>query len=100
MYDTDGVGFHSATEIRAYGAIARERLDTERFVEFCEQHLGHLDDVADEFFGSEAARDAIRRKVTALYPEHEIEEFTNLFFDRIQAARREEPPGSVSILAS
>ena len=69
-------------------------------MEFCGTHLAELDEVADDFFGSEAARDAVRAKVASLYPDHEIEEFTALFFDRIQAARREEPPGAVPMLAS
>ena len=87
-------------KMRACGAIAEARFESDRFAEFCGQHLTHLDEVADEFFGSEAAREAIHAKVSALYPEHEIESFTSLFFDRIQAARRKEPPGSVPLLAS
>jgi hypothetical protein len=73
-----------AEKLRRYAAIARERLDAERFGEFCAEHLAHLDEVADEFFGSEQCRDAVRLKVAALYPEHEIEAFTDLFFRRIQ----------------
>jgi hypothetical protein len=70
-------------KIDAYAAVADERFETDRFNEFCEQKLPHLDEVAWEFFGTEDAKDAIRQKVTALYPEHEIEPFTNLFFERI-----------------
>ena len=65
-------------------AIAHERFDTEAFEEFCAEHLGDLDDVSLEFFATEAARDAVRQKVVSLFPEHEVEEFTDLFFDRIQ----------------
>ena len=86
--------------VRACGAIAEARFETDRFVAFCATHLAELDEVADEFFGGAAARDAVRAKVSSLYPEHEIDEFTALFFDRIQAARREEPSGSVGVLAS
>jgi len=32
----------------------------------------------------------VRRKVTALFPAHEIEEFTELFFARIQSWREAE----------
>ncbi len=73
-----------------YVALARRRFDTERFEEFCERHLGHLDELALEFFGSDMARDAIRQKVEALYPDHEIDEFTELFWNRIQDWRRQE----------
>jgi hypothetical protein len=74
--------------LAAYAKIARERFEADRFEEFCANHLGHLDEVADEFFGSDLARDAIRQKVTALFPTHEIDEFTELFWQRIQDARR------------
>ena len=76
--------------LSAYARLARERFEAERFEEFCATHLAHLDEVADEFFGSDIARDAVRQKVSALFPEHEIEEFTELFWQRIQDARRVE----------
>jgi hypothetical protein len=72
--------------LAAYAALARERFESERFEEFCATHLAHLDEVADEFFGSDIARDAVLQKVTALFPEHEIEPFTELFWQRIQEA--------------
>jgi hypothetical protein len=77
-------------KLRRYAALARERLDAARFEDFCGEHLAHLDEVAMEFFGSQECRDAVRLKVTALYPEHEIESFTDLFFRRIQAWREQE----------
>ncbi|MGH7542125.1 MAG: ATP-grasp domain-containing protein [Gemmatimonadota bacterium] len=82
-------GLSVEERIRACGAIARRRLDTERFEAFCAEHLGHLDEVTDEFFGSATARVAVRQKVAALYPEHEVEEFTERFWERIQHARGE-----------
>jgi hypothetical protein len=86
--------------LRAYARIAHERFQSERFVEFCERHLGHLDEVAWEFFGSEDARAAVRKKVVAIFPAHEVEEFTELFWSRIQRwrdqhARGAEPPDVV-----
>ena len=74
-------------KLEAYAAIAHQRFQTERFQEFCTRHLGHLDEVAWEFFGTEAAKDAVRKKVQALFPAHEVDEFTNLFFERIQKWR-------------
>ncbi|MDJ0938776.1 MAG: hypothetical protein QNJ00_03305 [Woeseiaceae bacterium] len=73
-----------------YAAIAREYFEYDEFHEFCDKHLGDLDEIAHEFFGSEIVLDAIRQKVEALYPEHEVEEFTTLFWDRIQAWRQQE----------
>ena len=76
--------------LRAYARVAHERFETDRFHEFCEKHLPHLDDIAHEFFGSGVARDAVRQKVSALFPPHEIEEFTELFWGRIQRWRETE----------
>jgi hypothetical protein len=75
-----------------YAKIAEERFETARFEEFCKQHLGHLDQVAFEFFGSPEAKEAVRLKVAALFPEHELERFTELFWSRIQDWRRQGCP--------
>ncbi len=75
--------------LRAYATIAEQRFQTDQFEEFCALHLAHLDEVAWEFFGTEAAKSAFRAKVTALYPKHEIEQFTELFWNRVQAWRAE-----------
>jgi hypothetical protein len=76
--------------LTSYAAIARERLEADRFGEFCQEHLGDLDEVAGEFFASDRAREAVRLKVQALFPEHEVEEFTERFFGAIQRWRQEE----------
>ncbi len=77
-------------KVRRYGEIARRRFDEERFEEFCRTHLAHLDEVAWEFFGTDVAKEAVRRKVAALFPAHEIEEFTEHFFAAIQRWRDDE----------
>ena len=78
--------------LAAYGSIARRRLDRNRFDDFCAEHLSHLDEVAEDFFGSATARDAIRQKVAALFPSHEVDDFTELFCKRIEHWRRTEGP--------
>jgi hypothetical protein len=75
--------------LSAYAALARERLDADRFEEFCGTHLAHLDETAWEFFGTERAREAVRLKVAALFPAHEVDAFTDLFWSRIQTWREE-----------
>jgi hypothetical protein len=77
-------------KLTEYARIAHERFETEKFREFCLTELGHLDELAYEFFGSDVMRDAIRRKVTALFPAHEIDEFTELFWQRVQLWREQE----------
>jgi hypothetical protein len=76
--------------LAGYARLARAHFESERFEEFCTTHLKHLDAVAVEFFGTSAARDAVRAKVEALYPKHEVEQFTELFFGRIQEWRRQQ----------
>ena len=71
-----------------YVRIARQRFDIERFEEFCDKHLAHLDEVAHSYFATDAVRAAIREKVEALYPDYGYDEFTELFWNRIQHWRQ------------
>ena len=77
-------------KLAEYGRVARQRLDAEAFEAFCAEHLSHLDELAWEFFGSDTARDAVRLKVEYLYPEHEVEQFTEHFWGLIQFWRKTE----------
>jgi hypothetical protein len=81
-----------AEKLDRYAAIAEERFETPRFEAWCAKHLPHLDDVANDFFGTAVAKDAVRQKVAALFPAHEVEKFTELFWGRIQQWRREGCP--------
>jgi len=78
-------------KLDAYAEVADARLGRVEFEEFSKTHLAHLDEVAWEFFGTDAAKDAVRAKVKALFPEHEWESFTELFFERIQKWRADNP---------
>ena len=76
-----------AEKLDDYAKLAFEYFEYDQFVEFCDTHLSHLDEVSLEFFGSDLVRDAIRQKVETLYPAHEFDEFTDLFWGRIQEWR-------------
>ena len=54
--------------------------------------------MAFDFFATDDAREAVRLKVEALYPAHEVERFTELFWSRIQRWRDEE--GSTTVNAA
>ncbi len=82
------------SKLAQYGRVAAERFDTAAFEEFCDKHLGPLEEVAWEYFGGDEARSAVRAKVEALYPEHEIDEFTDRFWSAIQTWRAEESAGA------
>ena len=75
--------------LAAYAAIGHERMETDRFREFCDQHLGHLEEQTHEFFGSDLAKQTIRQEVSALFPEHEVESFSEHFWERIQSWRQD-----------
>ncbi len=90
FYDAHDPELPLREQVAAYGKIARARFDVERFEEFSAEHLGHLGEVVDDFFSSDVARQAVQAKVAALYPEHEVEPFTDLFWQRIQDWRCEE----------
>ena len=77
-------------KLRAYAEIAHERYETERFEEFCERHLGNLDEVTWEYFATDRAKEAVRRKVAVLFPDHEVERFTEHFWGLIQFWRNTE----------
>ena len=77
-------------QVKAYGDLARERFDSERFAEFCADQLKDVDEIACEYFGTERAKQAVAAKVNFLYPEHEREEFTERFWSAIQLWRERE----------
>ena len=79
-----------AEKLKKYARLAHERFESDRFVEFCAEHLPHVDEVAWEFFGSPRAKEAVRLKVEALFPAHEVEQFTEHFWGLIQFWRRTE----------
>lgn len=86
--DERGMPFRE--RLAAYAKIARKRLDEAAFERFCAKHLAHLDEVAWTFFGTPRAKEAVRLKVAALFPGHEVEEFTEHFWAAIQRWREEE----------
>ena len=92
-YDVAAQGLPYRERIAAYGAIARQHFDTDAFEDFCATHLRQLDEVVWEFFATPVAKDAVRQKVTALFPAHEVDAFTDLFWGRIQQWRADSSDG-------
>lgn len=81
-------------KLRAYASIAEERFSADDFESFCDTHLAHVDEIAWSFFGTQAAKEIFRKKVAALYPAHEVDAFTHLFFERVQQWRRDNAPAA------
>jgi hypothetical protein len=76
--------------LRQYAALSRKRFQSEEFADFCTKYLGDLDEVVWNFFGSDQAKDAIRLKVEALFPKHEVDHFTEHFWGLVQFWRKTE----------
>lgn len=89
FYEIQRTSMPFREKLREYARIGHQRMETDRFQEFCDSHLPHLEEVTREFFATDEAREIVRRKVEALFPEHEVESFTELFWDRIQQWREE-----------
>ncbi|MER2561103.1 MAG: hypothetical protein ABTQ32_10305 [Myxococcaceae bacterium] len=87
FYEVAAKDLSYAEKLDRYAAIADQRFETARFEEFCGTHLKHLDAEAYEFFATPEAKEAVRQKVAALFPAHEVEKFTDLFWQRIQSWR-------------
>jgi len=83
-YAVSDQGLPYEESLTRYGAIARERFDQAAFETFKKEHLGPLDEVVWEYFGTPRAREVIRSKVETLFPEHEHEEFTERFWQLVQ----------------
>jgi hypothetical protein len=78
-----------AEKLRRYGQLAEKHFQAEEFGAFCQKHLAHVDEVAWEFFGTQTARAAFEKKVEALFPKHEVAQFTELFWQRVQTWRKD-----------
>jgi hypothetical protein len=81
-------------KLAGYVKLARRRFDVDAFEEFCATHLSQLDEISNDFFASDVMHDAIKQKVASLFPAHEIDTFTELFWSRVQEWRRIEGSGS------
>ncbi|MCG3173158.1 MAG: hypothetical protein GMKNLPBB_01336 [Myxococcota bacterium] len=90
FYDIQQQDLPFREKLRAYADLGRKRLEADRFEEFCQKHLAHLDEAAWEFFGSDRAKEIVRAKTAALYPAHEVEQFTEHFFGMVGFWRKTE----------
>ena len=77
-------------KLSSYAALAHRSYETERFLEFCDTHLAHLDEVTWEYFSSDRALEAVRRKVAVIFPPHEVDLYTEHFWGLLQFWRRTE----------
>jgi hypothetical protein len=63
-------------KLREYFKITQDYFQTERFEEFCDKHLCHIDEVAHEYFASSEFDELVVRSVKDMFPPHERDHFT------------------------
>jgi hypothetical protein len=73
-------------KLSRYAEIARKRLAADKFAAFCDKHFAPLEEAASAWFRSARCEEAIRLKVAALFPEHEVDEFTGRFCGLVRAS--------------
>ncbi len=71
-------------KLSAYAAIARERFEADRFQEFCDQHLQPLREASFAWLAGDRCMEAIREKVQHVFPEHDVDEFSDLFLGLVR----------------
>ena len=86
--DTDAPFDH---KLMQYDRLAQTHFDMPAFEAFCIDHLGHLDAVAHEYFATERFRTVVREKTASLFPAHEVEPFSNHFYELVQKWRADHP---------
>ncbi|MEV8503465.1 hypothetical protein AB0368_01395 [Actinoplanes sp. NPDC051475] len=72
-----------------YRKLADDYFEIDRYEEFCEKHLTHLDEMVHEWVGSPEFRSLLTETVRAMYPPHEHERFLGHFGGLIDAWLRD-----------
>jgi hypothetical protein len=62
-------------KLEHYGRLADEHFDADRYSEFCEKHLSHIDDAMTEYIASDEFDKLLVDTVTSAFPAHELERF-------------------------
>jgi hypothetical protein len=74
-----------ADKLAGYRQLADEYFDTERYRDFCDTHLGQVNEIVFDWVSSEEFRSLLRETVRATYPVHEHEKFLGHFGGLIDA---------------
>ncbi|CCH78810.1 conserved hypothetical protein [Nostocoides japonicum T1-X7] len=64
-----------AARLGAYQALADDHFDTDRYREFCDTTLRHVDEMVYDWVGSDEFRSMLRSTIQQTYPPHEWERF-------------------------
>ncbi len=79
-------------KVDAYLALADEHFETERYGNWCAEHLAHLDEAVLEWVTGDDFDRILRETVTATYPAHEQEQFLAHFRGLVGLWARDQRP--------
>jgi hypothetical protein len=88
-----------AEKLQQYRAISDAHFETDRFGEFCDRHLAHLDDVAHTYFVGREFDDLLVRTIRSTFPPHEHEAFIERFRGLLEHWAREESAATAKLRA-
>ncbi|WP_433292469.1 ATP-grasp domain-containing protein [Actinoplanes sp. CA-030573] len=74
-----------AEKLTEYRRLADEYFETDRYRDFCDTHLAHVDEVVHDWVASDEFRSLLRETVRATYPVHEHEKFLAHFGGLVDA---------------
>ncbi|MGH2818767.1 MAG: hypothetical protein ACRDJS_09970, partial [Actinomycetota bacterium] len=64
-----------AEKLEQYGRLADEHFEADRYYEFCEKHLSHIDDAMTEYIASDEFDRLMVETVTSTFPASEQDRF-------------------------
>ncbi|MFI7602950.1 RimK family alpha-L-glutamate ligase [Actinoplanes sp. NPDC049681] len=76
-------------KLALYRKLADDYFEIDKYEEFCEKHLAHVDEMVHEWVGSPEFRSLLTETVRAMYPPHEHERFLGHFGGLIDAWLRD-----------
>jgi D-ala D-ala ligase C-terminus len=74
-----------AEKLAGYRKLADDYFETDRYREFCDRHLSHVDEVVHKWISSDEFRSLLAGTVRATYPVHEHDRFLGHFGGLIDA---------------
>jgi hypothetical protein len=72
-------------KLAAYGRLSDEHFDTERYQEFCDKYLPHVDEVMHDYVRSDTFDALLIDTVKSAFPVHEHEKFVSHYRGLLQA---------------
>jgi hypothetical protein len=74
-----------AEKLTEYRRLADEYFETDRYRDFCDTHLSHVNEIVHDWVSSDEFRSLLRETVRATYPVHEHDKFLGHFGGLVDA---------------